>query len=134
MTPMHACPHFNDCSAPLCPLDPDNEQRSWFSDEDICQRRIEGVKFVPVQRRIARAGVSTDTYFTVSMLEHKPKVSSGLRGLDPDSYKPRKELLESWFENHKGRAPLSEEKKEELREQIKMARSLRKSPYSSATA
>ena len=131
MTPMHECPHFDDCSAPLCPLDPDNEQRSWFSDEDICQRiGMDNAEFVPVQRRISKAGVDRGTYFTVSMLNHNIVISKALQGLDPDSYRPRKDLLESWFKQHKGVSPLSEEAKERKREQMKVINQTRQTQKS----
>jgi len=34
---MEKCNRFNECSAPLCPLDPDIKTRLWFHDEEICK-------------------------------------------------------------------------------------------------
>jgi hypothetical protein len=108
------CPHFSTCSAPLCPDDSTLETAAWFPGEEICRR--EGIAFAAVQRRIMRAGIGGDTCFTVSMLRRKVKVSKGLRGLDPE--RPRSEALASWLLRHKGVAPLSEEKRAQLRERM----------------
>jgi len=37
MTPtIESCPRYNECSAPLCPLDPDLSKCVWFVGEAIC--------------------------------------------------------------------------------------------------
>ncbi len=35
--PMYECPSFNVCSAPLCPLDPDRDERVSSKGEDKCR-------------------------------------------------------------------------------------------------
>jgi hypothetical protein len=108
------CPHFSTCSAPLCPDVSTLDSAAWFPGEEVCKR--EGIAFAAVQRRIMRAGIGSETCFTVSMLRRKVKVSKGLRGLDPE--KLRSEALASWLLRHKGVAPLSEEKRAQLRERM----------------
>jgi hypothetical protein len=112
---MSRCPHFSTCSAPLCPDDANLEKAAWFPGEEVCKR--EGIDFAAVQRRIMRAGIGPDTCFTVSMLRRKIPVTKTLRGLEPE--RPRAEALESWLRQHKGRMPLSEERKAQLRDRMK---------------
>jgi len=33
---MQKCPHFGRCSAPFCPLDPDQDERDYGKDESKC--------------------------------------------------------------------------------------------------
>jgi len=42
--PMSRCPRFNRCSAPLCPLDPNREDRSHLRGEPVCGYLREIVK------------------------------------------------------------------------------------------
>ena len=109
---MIRCPHFSTCSAPLCPEDSTLEKAAWFPGEEVCKR--EGVNFAAVQRRITRAGISSETCFTVIMLGRNIPVTKTLRGLDPE--RPRIEALESWFARHRGRLPLSEAEKARRRD------------------
>lgn len=43
-TPMHACPKFEGCSAPICPLDPDWSHRVHCKGEPVCFYLLESVK------------------------------------------------------------------------------------------
>ncbi|MGA2547530.1 MAG: hypothetical protein ABSF43_13330, partial [Rectinemataceae bacterium] len=78
----------------------------------MCKR--ERIAFAAVQRRIMRAGIGSETCFTVSMLRRNIPITKTLRGLDPE--RPRAEALESWLTRHKGRLPLSEEERTRRRE------------------
>jgi len=109
---MNRCPHFSTCSAPLCPEDPASIERTvWYPGEEICKRQ--GVGFAARQRRIARAGIGSETCFTASMLRRNIVITRTLRGLDPERL--RDEALESWFKRHKGKTPLSEAERERRR-------------------
>ena len=112
---MSRCPHFLDCSAPLCPDEANLEKSAWFPCEEVCCRR-ESIDFVAVQRRIRRAGISSGTCFTVAMLRRNIPITKTLRGLDPE--RPRAEALESWLARHKGRLPLSEAERARRRDLI----------------
>jgi hypothetical protein len=41
---IEACPRYVRCNAPLCPLDPDRELRSYSDGEPICGLALEAVK------------------------------------------------------------------------------------------
>ena len=101
---MNRCPHFLDCSAPICPDDSTIGKAVWYPGEQVCKRN--GVAFATVQRRIMRAGIGPETCFTLAMLCRNIPITKTLRGLDPE--RPRAEALESWLARHKGRLPLSE--------------------------
>lgn len=113
------CPHFSTCNAPLCPEDLTIKKAAWFPGEEVCCRR-ESIIFVAVQRRIMRAGIGSDTCFTVSMLKRNIPITKTLRGLDPE--RPRAEALESWLTRHKGRLPLSEAERARRRDLIQRLR------------
>lgn len=42
--PMHACPKYDSCSAPICPLDPDWSRRIHRKGEPVCFYLLEYVK------------------------------------------------------------------------------------------
>lgn len=39
---MTNCKRFNKCSAPLCPLDENLDERYWYSDESVCASQEHG--------------------------------------------------------------------------------------------
>ena len=78
---MNRCPHYSTCSAPLCPDDSGLDEAAWFPGEEICRRN--GIAFAAIQRRITRAGISSETCFTVVMLRRNIPVTKTLRGLTP---------------------------------------------------
>lgn len=43
-TPMRACPKFDGCSAPICPLDPNWSRRIHRKGEPVCFYLLESVK------------------------------------------------------------------------------------------
>jgi len=101
MTPRD-CPRFDSCDAPLCPLDEDRAKRTWFPDEPICDRAGMGTtRFVKIQRRIAKAVVLTDTFFTVPMLEAVDRIRPETTGLDPDSNANRQHRELEWIKKHR---------------------------------
>ncbi len=52
---MEKCNRFNECSAPLCPLDPDIKDRLWFHDEEVCKSREHNKhRWIKKQRSIVR--------------------------------------------------------------------------------
>lgn len=78
------CPKFEDCSAPLCPLDKDSIKNGiWYCNEEICHRR--GTPdWVKKQKAIVRARAPNDKFFNISMLEAITQVQKGITGIDPD--------------------------------------------------
>jgi len=124
MTPRD-CPRFDECDAPLCPMDEDRAKRTWFPDEPICDRGGMGTtRFVKIQKRIAKAVVLTDTFFTVPMLEAVGGVKAGIAGLDPDSNADRQHREREWIKKH-SRAPIrvwTPAEREAARERMKKIR------------
>ena len=86
MTPKE-CSSFEECGAPLCPLDKDSlKYGQWFPNEEICRRRSpEGrPRWVEVQHRVVKQGCQEDRYFTYPMLEGLTGVRKETKGLDPE--------------------------------------------------
>lgn len=78
-----ACGLFENCLAPLCPLDKNSLKGIWYSDEEICRSRTNGnLTWISAQRKIAR--VKAEGYFTLEMLADIRTARKGLTGLDPN--------------------------------------------------
>jgi hypothetical protein len=84
---LEACPNFEDCEAPLCPLWPKGD---WGPGEEVCRQR-RAPCFVKVQRRIAKVyGLPTRGrhlqrreglgLFTRKALEAISSVRRGIKG------------------------------------------------------
>lgn len=130
------CQYYDDCSAPLCPLDPESLKHGiWYPDEEICQKRSVP-DWVKVQRRIAKKTSDVDKYFTFEMLARVYKVTQGIVGLDPD--KEEKPQLKRWLEKHPPKSSvkkeLTEEEKAVLRERLKKAHEARKRKNEKSTS
>ncbi|MBD3328466.1 helix-turn-helix domain-containing protein [Candidatus Peregrinibacteria bacterium] len=98
---MANCAFFNECSAPLCPLD--NRYLNncyWFPDEEICRKKP-APQWVKRQRKIAKAlNYSFEKgYFTLKMLQRKCKVTKNFRGLNPDKGELKLQE-ENWLKKH----------------------------------
>ncbi len=90
VSPAEGCPSFDNCSAPLCPLDKQSlEVGVWYPDEPICNKQ--GVKphWVIIQRRIAKKVKDRTRYFTMKDLQGITNVRSP-NGHNPD-LNPRQE-------------------------------------------
>ena len=92
------CKHFETCSAPLRPCDPDSLRHAfWYPSEDICRRR--GPGWISAQRRIKRVTSSLDTgYFRKDMLDKITRVKPGIKGIDPDGNEQKQ--VDAWFRSH----------------------------------
>ena len=117
------CPYYNNCSANLCPLDPEVSKRIWIPEEsnteEICKNtEFASLQFIKTQRKIVKAlrkrPGERDDYFTFEMLNRDITVKSGIRGVlsdPPDNVKDstawyeRREKL--WLANHPERKKLS---------------------------
>lgn len=99
------CPKFEECSAPLCPLEKKNlEIACWYPEEGICGKHYYG--WIQNQKKIAKKAADTDKYFTHEMLKINCKLAKGILGLDPN--KPEEPQLEKWFESHPPKKELTE--------------------------
>lgn len=113
------CKYYDECNAPLCPLDPDLHKRTWFADEDICRsaNARRGLEWVKRQRKIKRkiAHLEADGgYFKLELLERDCVIGKGMRGLDPDAYMDTESRrIRSWMKRH---PPITEAMREAGRE------------------
>ena len=80
------CRRFNDCEAPLCPLDERSLRAGiWYSNEQICKsQKFATLRWIKRQKRIVKRGISPDRLFTVSMLESSRRIQRGTSGLNPE--------------------------------------------------
>jgi len=80
------CPKFEDCSAPLCPLDETSIKNGiFYPDEEICQRRdFQTLDWIQKQKAIVRARAPNDKFFNIPMLEAITRVQKGITGIDPN--------------------------------------------------
>ena len=72
------CRYWNECNAPLCPLDR-GAKGIWYPDEDICGVRKYGKRtWIANQKKIAKRG-DVNTYFTKKMLQLKTVIRTGIQ-------------------------------------------------------
>jgi len=91
------CRLFEDCLAPLCPLDRSSLKGVWYADEEICRSRTNGnLPWIRAQRKIAR--VKAVGYFTLEMLRDIRTARKGMAGLDPNE--DEQTQLSRWFGRH----------------------------------
>ena len=116
---MYECKNFQRCSAPICPLDKNKNQRIWYSNEAICMRTdFSKLQFIKTQRKIKRK--QAKGFFTYKMLDKNYVVRKGIKGLNPESNIKKTNKLESnWLSEHKGRPKLSKKQIEQLKERMK---------------
>jgi hypothetical protein len=125
----NGCRYFEECSAPICPEDP-QKGCAWFPDEEICRRGDHASEtMVRAQKRIAKAtGKDFERgCFTAAMLSGVTKITKGIRGLDPES-EITEVRVKKWLSGFKGQRALSEEQKAVLRARALKMRSGSKGP------
>ncbi len=102
-----SCTLFEDCLAPLCPLDQSSLKGIWYPDEEICRSRSQGGRpWIRAQRRLAKVAGSGAGYFTLEMLSRLVVIRKGITGLDPDL--PEEAQLRAWFQKRPERGESSE--------------------------
>ncbi len=115
----YTCGLFEECLAPLCPLDPGSLKGVWYADEEICRSRTyANLPWIRGQRKIRRVGAKG--YFTLEMLRRNCIVKKGIAGLDSDE--AEEPQLRRWLADHPERRGMSDEKKAALRQQAQAAR------------
>lgn len=96
------CTLFENCLAPLCPLDPSSLKGIWYPDEEICRSRSQGGRpWIRAQRRLAKVAGSGAGYFIIEMLSRLVVIRKGITGLDPDL--PEEAQLRAWFQKRPDR-------------------------------
>lgn len=98
------CRYFEGCEAQLCPMEPDSEtaKHCWYPDEDICRKRKDIPDWIRQQRKVKRKCRSENHlfYFTLEMLQIPFRVTSSVKGLDPN--KDEDPQLRTWLKRNKG--------------------------------
>ena len=81
------CRTFEECSAPLCPLDENLYERTWFPDEPICRSKNHGsgMQWMISQRKVRKKSADSTTCYTLRMLDRNFVVKKGIKGVEPDS-------------------------------------------------
>ena len=122
-----SCIYYEKCSAPICPMlsDKQNKDYIWYPDEEIC-RRVKGVpESVKQQRKIAKRVEPENHgyYFTPDMLKVPFRVTKRVKGLDPDSYNEQAQL-KSWSKRYRGskKRKISNKVRDQKRVSIALAR------------
>ena len=107
------CRMFEECDAPMCPLDPKLSRKVWFPDEDICTSRKfgPGLKWIENQRKIRKKKSDPSLCFTFEMLDRAFIVKKGIVGVSPDS-KDFQGDVRKWF---KQRPTITSEQAEKMR-------------------
>ena len=95
------CPHFNDCSAPLCPLQ-NIDAYIWYPDEEICHsKKFQNLPWLKRQRGVVRIKADKDKYFSVRMLQALKQVRRGIEGINPDQpLEQANKAEEKWVREH----------------------------------
>lgn len=78
------CGLYEECIAPLCPLDRSSLKGIWYPNEEICRSRTHGnLTWIRAQRKIARAKATG--YFNLEILNSIRTIRKGIMGLDPNA-------------------------------------------------
>ena len=95
------CPHFDDCSAPLCPLQP-VDGGIWYPNEEICRsRKFQSLPWIKKQKAVVKIKAPDDKYFTVKMLQALKQVRRGIEGINPDQpLEQANKAEEKWVREH----------------------------------
>jgi hypothetical protein len=85
--------------------DEENKEPIWYPDEEICRKRKDLPDWVRQQRKIAKKAKPENFwhYFTLEMLKVRFRVTSSVKGLDPNlDLEKEKRQLKAWHKKHKG--------------------------------
>ena len=112
------CKHFDECGAPICPLDEDSMKDAiWYPDEEIC--RYGRLAWVKRQRKISRKARNKDFYFTYEMLCRNCRITTATEGLDPDKTDFNdQQAVKKWLDMHHEKRVLSAEEKEKISKRL----------------
>ena len=81
------CKNFYKCNAPLCPLDETSIKHGvWYPNEEICKlSEYKELEWIKNQKKIQKKARDRDTYYTVDMLDKHIRITSAMKGLNPDN-------------------------------------------------
>ncbi len=105
-----SCSLYENCNAPICPLDQTSLKGTWYPREEICHSRTQGnLPWIRAQRKIVASGAPADRYFNLLMLERNCIIKKGIAGLDPNEADTTQ--FKKWLADHPVKKEMSEEEK-----------------------
>ena len=134
------CKYYDGCSAPLCPMLSDDENRKglWYpAVEEICKLKKNLPSWVKQQKKVA-AKIQPENdgdYFKLDMLKVSFRVTKQVKGLDPDLFiEDEPKQLKAWFNMYKGTKPrkLAQKVREAKRQNMAKARAVKASKHKKA--
>ena len=123
MNQKNECRYYESCSAPMCPIlsDEQNINYCWYPDEDICRKRKGLPDWVRQQRKISKKAKPDNYryYLTLDMLKVRFRVTSSVKGLDPDNLNEEAQLR-AWRKRNKGskKKKITEKQREQKRRNL----------------
>jgi len=113
------CKSFESCNAPMCPLDEEVGNYTWYPEEDVCGNSLYNKDgWIKNQRKYSRKSV--EGYYTLEMLKRSCVITAGTKGLDPEKLEAEeKEQIKKWLKSHPVKRELTDEEKQERAELAK---------------
>lgn len=108
------CNKFDNCSAPICPMDEQSMKFSVFmADEEVCSNETyRHLPWVTRQRKIAKVVRDHDTIYTYRMLQRECVMGRAMTGIDPDNeYETLKQEENEWLARHPTKRILTDEER-----------------------
>jgi hypothetical protein len=98
------CRYFDQCDAPICPLDEQSLQSgTWYPDEPICRiLRFSKLRWIKNQKKIAKIGSYESGFFIKDMLDRRLVIRKGIEGINPNSFDTQKQIRQ-WLTAHPDR-------------------------------
>jgi len=93
---MKNCDRFDDCAAPLCPLDGGVDACTWYPDDPICPKPAPA--WLMKQKRIREVATDRENYFTGAMIKRMGRIYKSVYGLNPE--RPHEPQEARWLEKH----------------------------------
>jgi hypothetical protein len=101
--------------------DEQNSNYIWYPDEGICRKRNNLPDWIRQQRKIAKKAKPENYwyYFTLEMLKVRFRVTSSVKGLDPDNLNEEAQLR-AWRKRNKGskKKKITEKQREQKRRNL----------------
>ena len=134
------CPHYDGCSAQLCTMLSDDENRKclWYPGEEICKLKRNLPDWVKQQKKIAAKiqPENLESYFNLDMLKVPFRVTKQVRGLDlNEDVEDEPKYLKAWFRIYKGTKPrkLTANARETKRQNMAKARAVKATKHKKAS-
>jgi len=117
----NSCPIYNECNAPLCPLDDNIEDRVWYPDEPFCRfKKNQKIGWIKNQKKIKKAATNESHYFTFRMLKQNCCVRKGIKGIHSDTpFDTEEKKIQKWLIKHPPKRCFSDEERKKFVQKMK---------------